>query len=187
MAIGIRTTGERPAMTPLQIHLAEEADLAEPGSTSRARAFGNILVLAQFTLLALCVVPFGPAVALPGILRFLGLVLVGFGLVVGALGIAALGRNTRVHPIPAKGCELRTTGIYGHVRHPMYLAVMLSAVGLTLAGGRLLALLATVALPAVLTVKARFEEDLLCEKFGWEYAAYCAKVPAILPRPWHRW
>jgi protein-S-isoprenylcysteine O-methyltransferase Ste14 len=187
MVIGNRATRERPAMTPLQIHLSEEADLTEFDRPSRMRAIGNVLVAAQFTLLGLCALPLGPALPTAGIIRIIGIVVILAGLVVGAMGIASLGRSTRVHPVPASEATLRTTGIYAHIRHPMYLAVMLVAAGLTLAGGRLLALLATLALAAVLTAKARFEEDLLCEKFGWEYAAYCAKVPAVIPRPWHRW
>lgn len=151
------------------------------------RAVGTALVGAQFGLLGLTLLPLGPALAVPGWVRALGLACIGLGLLVGALGLISLGRDTRVHPIPAEDSALRTTGIYSVVRHPMYLAVMLCAIGVTVGSGRLLALLATCALAGVLTYKARFEERLLDARFGWEYATYASRVPAVFPRWPRRW
>lgn len=184
MVIGSRTKSDGPRLTPLQQLLAEEDDLSVFDRPSRDRMYGNILVAAQFLLLGLCLLPLGPAWGTPTVVRALGLGLLAAGAVVLALGLAALRGSTRVHPIPAADSELRTTGIYAVVRHPMYLSVMLFAAGLTVSSGRLLALLSSMCLLGVLTVKARFEERLLSERFGWEYAAYCARVPAILPQPW---
>lgn len=177
----------KPQLTPLQQMLAEESDMSLFQRPNHDRAIGTALVTAQFGLLGLSLLPIGPALALPGWARAVGLALVGIGLVVGVLGLIGLGRDTRVHPIPAAGSALRTTGIYSVVRHPMYLAVMLCAVGVTVGSGRLLALLASCALAGVLAFKARFEERLLDERFGWEYATYASRVPAVIPRWPRRW
>lgn len=182
-----RTKSERPELTPLQRHLAEESSFTETERPRRARVVGNALVVGEVVLIALCVVPLGPALETGAFGKFAGLALIATGLVVGVLGGAALGRSLRPHPIPATRGQLRTSGIYSLVRHPIYLAVMLCAVGLTLFSGRLLGLLATLALAVVLILKAKLEENLLYERFGWEYATYCNRVPAILPRPWRRW
>lgn len=187
MGSGIRIIGERSKLTPLQVHLAEESYLTESERPDRARTAGNSLVAAQLFLMGACIAPFGPTIETPVGVKVLGLALIAAGLVVAVLAGAALGRSLRAHPTPATHGRLQTSGIFALVRHPMYLAVMMTAVGLTLLGGHLLALLATIALAAILTKKARLEEDLLSDRYGWEYSAYCARVPAIIPRPWRRW
>lgn len=182
-------SGRRAELTPLQLLMAEEADMsADPIDRAPGRRRkGNILVAAQFSLLGLCVLPLGPALGLPPVVRLVGLASLVLGLVVGVLGLLGLGRDTRIHPVPSEATHLHTAGIYGYLRHPMYAAVMLVAIGATLASGRLLAMMATLALAGVLTVKARFEEDLLTEQFGWEYSAYAARVPAVIPRLRRHW
>jgi protein-S-isoprenylcysteine O-methyltransferase Ste14 len=148
----------------------------------RKRLIGSALVLAQFALLALCLLPVGPV--LWSGLRAAGLACLGLAAVVGVLALIAMGRDLRVHPVPGEQARLRTGGIYGLIRHPMYLAVLLAALGVVLSTGRLLAVLATLGLAAVLTAKAAFEDRLLQAKFGWQFAVYACRVPAILPQPW---
>lgn len=188
MVSNSRIKTDRAKLTPLQVHLAEEAYLTENERPHRrARPVGNALVAAQLLLMGACVAPVGPAMLTPIGFKVLGLALIATGLLVGVLAAVALGRSLRAHPIPADQGKLRTSGVYALVRHPMYLAVLLTAVGLTLLGGHLLALFATLALAAVLAAKAKLEEGLLYERFGWEYATYCSRVPAILPRIRRRW
>lgn len=147
------------------------------------RRIGIALVAAQWVLAALCLLPVGPTVG-DGRLRVLGLALLALGAVVGVLALVAMGRSTRVHPVPAATATLQTRGIYSFIRHPMYLAVGLCCLGVVLMSGRVLALVAYPALVATLWAKAAFEDRLLEKKFGWQFAVYASHVPAVLPQPW---
>jgi protein-S-isoprenylcysteine O-methyltransferase Ste14 len=150
--------------------------------TPRHRRIGTLLVVAQFVLIGLCLVPLGPTVG-PGQLRALGLACLALAAVVGGLALLALGSATRVHPVPDARTPLQVSGIYAWVRHPMYAAVLLACTGVTLSTGRALSLVSVVALAVVLAIKARFEDRMLQEKFGWQFSVYASRVPALLPLP----
>ena len=149
----------------------------------RAHRVGTVLVVAQFVLIGLVLAPVGPTLG-SGQLRPVGMVLLALAAVVGGLALVALGRDTRVHPVPEQGTVLHTHGIYAFVRHPMYAAVLLACSGVTLATGRVLAIVALVLLMGVLAAKARLEDLFLEAMFGWQFAVYASRVPAILPQPW---
>jgi protein-S-isoprenylcysteine O-methyltransferase Ste14 len=151
--------------------------------TPRHRRIGNLLVAAQFTLIGLCVLPLGPVIG-SGQLRPLGLACLALAAVVGGLALLAMGSDTRVHPVPDAQTPLRMNGIYAWIRHPMYAAVLLACLGVTLSSGRVLSLLSFLALVVVLHVKAQFEDRMLQEKFGWQFSVYASRVPALFPAPW---
>jgi protein-S-isoprenylcysteine O-methyltransferase Ste14 len=151
--------------------------------TPQHRRIGTLLVVAQFTLIGLCLVPLGPTIG-SGQLRPLGLVCLVLAAGVGGLALLAMGSDTRVHPVPDARAPLRVSGIYAWIRHPMYAAVLLATLGVTLSSGRVLSLLAFLALVGVLHLKARFEDRMLQEKFGWQFSVYASRVPALIPRPW---
>ena len=159
-------------------------------SAVRHRRAGNALVVAQFGLIVLCLLPVGPVLfgpgpgAADGPVRIAGLICLALAALVGGLAVLALGRDTRVHPVPHAGTRLHTNGIYAVIRHPMYAAVLLACLGVTLTTGRLLALLSLIALGVVLNLKARFEDRLLSAQFGWQFAVYASHVPALVPQPW---
>jgi protein-S-isoprenylcysteine O-methyltransferase Ste14 len=151
--------------------------------TPRHRRIGNLLVAAQFGLILLCLLPVGPSIG-SGQLRPLGLVCLALAAIVGGLALLAMGADTRVHPVPDAQTPLRVSGIYAWIRHPMYAAVLLATLGVALSSGRVLSLLAFLALVAVLHVKAGFEDRMLQEKFGWQFSVYASRVPALVPQPW---
>jgi protein-S-isoprenylcysteine O-methyltransferase Ste14 len=151
---------------------------------SSPQARGSLLVGLQVVCLVLVVLPVGPVLwVTPRWLVVLSLLTLVAAAVLALLGAARLGRGLRAHPAPAAGATLRTDGVYGLVRHPIYLALLLGAAVVTVASGRLLAVLATVALSAVLHVKAGLEEQLLRERFGSDYDEYAQRVPRVLPLP----
>ncbi|KRH79103.1 isoprenylcysteine carboxyl methyltransferase (ICMT) family protein [Ferrovum sp. JA12] len=83
-------------------------------------------------------------------------------------------------PIPINNHQLITNGPFSVVRHPIYLGLVMSAVGLSfMAVDTGLALLA-IALFALLNVKSRFEESLLCFLYP-HYADYQKKVKRLIP------
>ncbi len=143
---------------------------------------GSRLVYAQFVLIGVCVLPVGPVLwSGQWALGLVALLLAG---AVGAWALLSMGADTRVHPVPDTSTPLHTHGLYAWIRHPMYLAVLLACLGVTLASGRALALGALLCLAVVLGVKSRFEDRLLAAKFGAQFTDYAARVPALIPAPW---
>lgn len=77
---------------------------------------------------------------------------------------------------------LKTNGLYGRLRHPMYLGFAIGVwVTPCMSVGHLLLALA---MTAYLFAGVSFEERDLERRFGEEYRAYRKRVPAILP--WRR-
>ena len=79
------------------------------------------------------------------------------------------------------GHTLETTGIYGVVRNPSYLGLLITSLGwvLTFRAGVGLLLVASLLVPLVARIRA--EERLLRSHFGAEYEAYCARTWRLLP------
>jgi protein-S-isoprenylcysteine O-methyltransferase Ste14 len=75
------------------------------------------------------------------------------------------------------------TGLYRHVRNPMYVAILWTLAGQALLMGSraLVGYALVVALMFHLWVIA-YEEPTLRDKFGAEYQAYCANVRRWWPR-----
>lgn len=82
------------------------------------------------------------------------------------------------------GHRLVTGGIYGRIRHPSYLGLMINALGWGLAfrsgAGVLLAVLTIP--PLLARIKA--EEALLHSEFGAEYDAFRARTARLIPGVW---
>ncbi|MFO0209030.1 MAG: isoprenylcysteine carboxylmethyltransferase family protein, partial [Betaproteobacteria bacterium] len=76
--------------------------------------------------------------------------------------------------------RLVTVGINAHLRHPMYLAVLLGLLAALAADPRPWRIGAWLALLAVLLLKATREERLLAQRFA-EYPAYAARTRRLLP------
>ncbi len=107
--------------------------------------------------------------------------MVAVGTCLALAGAVQLGRQGRMHPAPPPSATLRTGGAYGLTRHPIYMGLVSAAAGVALVRARPEPLAASVALAAVLTGKARYEERLLHDRFGAAYAAYRERVPGGLP------
>ncbi len=113
-----------------------------------------------------------------GPLFFGGLALYLWGLfALGRMFAPSSGFGVRVQA----GHRLVTTGPYAHVRHPMYLAVIVAAIGGLLLY-RTWAALCCAVIMFGLAVRARREERVLSQEFGPEWQAYASRVPAWLPR-----
>jgi protein-S-isoprenylcysteine O-methyltransferase Ste14 len=79
----------------------------------------------------------------------------------------------------AKG-ELVTTGIYGHVRHPQYLGILLLTFGMNIQWLTIPTLLLWPALVIVYYRLAKEEAKEMEERFGEEYLKYKQKVPMFI-------
>jgi protein-S-isoprenylcysteine O-methyltransferase Ste14 len=112
-----------------------------------------------------------------------GAVLLGVGGLGAVLAVTGLGSALTALPAPLEGQRLRTNGVYAVVRHPIYGALILLALGVALLSSPW-TLVPTVALAAVLDLKRRVEEDFLASAYA-DYADYRRAVrKALLPYVW---
>lgn len=78
-------------------------------------------------------------------------------------------------------CVIRK-GVFGLVRHPIYLSAILFYLGLLLLSLSLAAAAIWLAAIAFYYYISRHEEKLLMAKFGRDYADYMRQVPMLIPR-----
>ena len=82
--------------------------------------------------------------------------------------------------------ELLTGGVYGRIRHPRYVEILLAMAGYALIANYLATyVLLTLCVPVVYIVTL-FEEKELLARFGDDYEQYRSRVPRFLPKtnPW---
>ena len=151
----------------------------DAGDRDRMVAWGFVLV--QLALLAaVFLLQAGHAWTPPGWLSDAAHVLSLAGLAVVAAGLVNLGRSATPLPVPVENGELRQTGLYRFVRHPIYSGVMTLAVGSAIGSGSIAIASSAAALVGWLTVKARWEERRLAARYPG-YAAYAARTPRFIP------
>lgn len=112
----------------------------------------------------------------------LAISLTGLAIRVVAIGTAPSGTSERSTTNP-RASELRTTGLYSVVRHPLYLGNTLTAIGFA-CFTTVWYLPAIVALLGILyheRIAAR-EEVFLEGRFGEEFLRWADQVPAMIPR-----
>ena len=150
-------------------------------SGERDRVVAWALLLVQIGLLAaIFLLPLGHAWPAPGWLRAVGRVLEIAGLLMLVVGVMNLGRSATPLPTPVQGGQLRSTGLYRYVRHPIYTGVMALALGSAIPSRSFAIATAAIVLVAWLTIKARWEERRLEARYPG-YAAYAARTPRFIP------
>lgn len=108
-------------------------------------------------------------------LRIAGSSLEAAGVAMLVVSRVTLGRSFTALPRPRERSTLRTTGIYGCARHPVYGGLLVAGVGLSLHRSPLV-LAPTVALAVVFWLKSLREEAWLCERYPG-YPAYRQATP----------
>ena len=140
---------------------------------------GRYLVFLQFGLILMLAV-FPDSASVDPALEYAGLAIMAVGLVILFAGFRALGKSLTANPVPNEDGLLVTKGIFTVIRHPIYIGLLIITFGLVISSGVWLQLIVWLALAALLGYKMRWEEELLNAKFKG-YAAYKAKVPAVVP------
>lgn len=146
-------------------------------------AVAGALVAAQLGLLGALLAPSRRAALharRPG-RRLVAAVLVVAGGGLALAGARVLGPALTPSPRPGPATQLRTSGVYGRVRHPIYTGLSIAAVGRALGTGAPRHVLAAGGLVGLFQVKARVEERLLGDRFPG-YRQYARHTPAWLPR-----
>jgi protein-S-isoprenylcysteine O-methyltransferase Ste14 len=98
-------------------------------------------------------------------------------------GYWALGRNWAPSVSGVRSdTVLVTTGLYGFVRHPIYLGIFIFIGALALVAANLIIVLPTMGLLVLLYVSIDEEEAVLVERFGDRYREYMKGTPRFIPR-----
>lgn len=82
----------------------------------------------------------------------------------------------------ARESRLLTEGIYGKVRHPRYLGVMIGALAFALFVNYLAVYIVAAGTVPLLYLVVLLEERELRDRFGEEYDRYMERVPRFIPR-----
>jgi protein-S-isoprenylcysteine O-methyltransferase Ste14 len=79
------------------------------------------------------------------------------------------------------GHTLVTGGIYGVIRHPSYLGLLMNSLGWSLAFRSGVGVILTALLIPPLLARIGAEENLLRSQFGDDYNAYCSQTSRLIP------
>lgn len=123
------------------------------------------------------------ATLLPFVVRIVGVLLSFSGLYLFWFTHKALGTNWSPLLEVKKEHKLITTGIYKHIRHPMYTAILVFTLGLGLISANLVVLLLPLIIFSILCyVRISDEEGMMISWFGDEYILYKRKTGMLFPK-----
>lgn len=113
--------------------------------------------------------------------RWLGVALYAAGGALRLWPVFVLGRRFSGLVAIQPGHRLVTDGIYGVIRHPSYLGLLVNALGWALAFRSAVGVLLTALTVVILVGRIRSEEALLRSQFGAEYDAYRTRTWRLIP------
>jgi len=116
----------------------------------------------------------------PLFVRLLGLLLAAGGLAISIAGYRALGQSHSPGTTPISGAALVASGIYGHVRHPIYAGWSLGSFGFAFLTGSVVGVGVAVALVVFYDLRTREEEKFLLRHYP-DYDAYKQRVRRFMP------
>jgi protein-S-isoprenylcysteine O-methyltransferase Ste14 len=114
-------------------------------------------------------------------IRWLGVVLFAAGGALRIWPVFVLGRWFSGLVAIQPGHTLVTGGIYGVIRNPSYLGLLINSLGWSLAFRSGVGVLLTALTIPPIVARIRAEERLLRTQFGDEYDAYCARTSRLVP------
>jgi protein-S-isoprenylcysteine O-methyltransferase Ste14 len=113
--------------------------------------------------------------------RWLGVILYVVGGTLRVWPVFVLGNRFSGLVAIQPGHRLVTSGVYGIIRHPSYLGLLITALGWALAFRSGVGLILTALLLIPLIARMNAEERLLQSQFGSEYEAYRARTSRLIP------
>jgi protein-S-isoprenylcysteine O-methyltransferase Ste14 len=114
-------------------------------------------------------------------IRWLGVVLFAAGGALRLWPVFVLGQRFSGLAAIQPAHTLVTSGVYGVIRHPSYLGLLINSLGWSLAFRSGVGVLLTLLLIPPLLARIRAEENLLRAQFGDEYNAYCSHTWRLIP------
>jgi len=149
---------------------------------------GNRWVLAAFSVIALSMSFFSAYTDRIGFwtidgdtMRWVGVIVCFLGGMLRLIPVYVLGDRFSGLVAIQPGHKLETHGIYGTIRNPSYLGMIISALGWVLAFRSGVGVLLVAALLIPLIARIHAEERLLCQHFGAEYDVYRQRTWRLLP------
>jgi protein-S-isoprenylcysteine O-methyltransferase Ste14 len=161
------------------IRHADPAERSAPASRTLVVVHGVGLTL-LYPGLALALRPGAPAWPLSGAREAIGAAAIVGGAWVAGHAMATL-RSWRLRAALAPDHQLTTDGVFAWVRHPIYAALDLLALGTLLWAPHLVTAAAAALVVLGGDLRARAEERLLVAAYGDRYRAYAARTRRILP------
>ncbi len=113
--------------------------------------------------------------------RWAGVLIVAIGATLRIAPVFVLGNRFSGLAAIQPGHALVTSGLYGTIRHPSYLGLLLSALGWGLAFRSVIGVLLALAFVIPIVGRMNSEEALLQSHFGDSYEAYRAKTWRLIP------
>jgi protein-S-isoprenylcysteine O-methyltransferase Ste14 len=114
-------------------------------------------------------------------IRSLGVVLFSAGGALRIWPVFVLGRRFSGLVAIQPGHTLVTSSLYGVIRHPSYLGLLVNSLGWALAFRSGVGVLLAALLIPPLVARIRAEERLLRSQFGGEYEVYCKRTSRLIP------
>jgi protein-S-isoprenylcysteine O-methyltransferase Ste14 len=114
-------------------------------------------------------------------IRWFGVVLFTIGGALRIYPVFVLGRRFSGLVAIQPGHALVTSGVYGVIRHPSYLGLLINSLGWALAFRSGVGVLLTALIVPPLLARIRAEEALLRSQFGAGYDAYRRRTSRLLP------
>lgn len=157
----------------------KESQNKDLGSTKRL----NLVIYASITVgIIVAYTPFGHVSGSNYFLQVSGLVLVIFGLVVRWLAILTLRHYFTVNVAIHSDHKIIQIGLYKYIRHPSYLGMLLSFLGLGVSMCNWMSLVILfIPITIVLFDRIQIEERALHEAFGNDFILYCRKTRKLIP------
>jgi len=113
-------------------------------------------------------------------ISYIGIVLVFTGVLLFLTALINFGQKITPNPVPKETYELRTTGLYSIVRHPMYFSFLILFTGAPLYFNAYFSLVWIIMLFIFFVSKTKLEERYLSEKFP-EYKQYQLTTKRLIP------
>ncbi len=114
-------------------------------------------------------------------LRAAGLVLCLAGTIIRLAAVRTLGKQFSGYVTLQENHQLVQTGLYRHIRHPMYLGVVILMPGVALVFRSWLVIPVSILTLVFVLLRMGQEERLLAEHFGSEFESYRSRTWRLLP------
>jgi protein-S-isoprenylcysteine O-methyltransferase Ste14 len=114
-------------------------------------------------------------------IRWLGVVLFAAGGALRIWPVFVLGEQFSGLVAIQRGHTLVTSGVYGVIRHPSYLGLLINSLGWSLAFRSGVGVILTLLLIPPLFARISAEENLLRAQFGDDYDVYCSRTWRLIP------
>lgn len=113
-------------------------------------------------------------------LKYPGLIISIVGFLIILIAILQLNKNLTPFPTPIDKGNLIETGLYKHIRHPIYTGIFLATLGIGLFNSSIWQLGISITLLILFYFKSNYEETMLIEKYK-EYEAYKKSTGRFFP------